>query len=716
MRELNERIKTILIGILFALACIAFQQSSNVVALFIREPIKFAKSDANSWIGASRAIPAGDYYLSVGRPRGACDVYQNGSLVFSNRGKIPEVRNSLLLGGAIIVNSGSIETSLQIQCEQQKGFGTDFTHEPILSSFTGGVALQLWRAATELLIGPLFSLLLLATVVVQIRRKPKDRVNSNDGIATKNYSNSLPYLIFAAASLLYSLSLAYYTRLFLPGTAASILHIFLRNIFSLASILLFGSNSRHFRNLIAVQSILIISIIPISIIGIQPLITFYRIQYPFFSISTLLITIELFGKETRDESFLLLRSVSVTWSIIQIIDTSVLWTGYGAYTTPSLIALLTTVAAYQRVSEKVRTERIEIAASRILAVIHAKSPLREIIAQLASITSSQTHFSRVSAYIDGFCVGYADQPRKVFYRVMESGYNKDTTKDSRIEFETGGGTIMAEATQGDSLSLKRGQKDNAWFIVVPLGKHACLNLSDDEPSSPYSAYESEEILRRLHPALKTLDGRLIDHGLRHGFALEKLRSILGDGKWERTVGATFADINNYSMYTERYGQSFGDFVTAVFFPALIKAIGKWAAPEFIRGDEIYLVSVKELVPENIRVEESTFRTIQSIQEFLDNEGAQLCKANGFEPITMSIGASVGPVTLICDAIKVRTAGHIVNEAKRLQEAAGSGTILVKSGIFEIFPDSNCADQNAIPILVKKTFTMAKKIFLDKKAA
>lgn len=698
----NELVRSVLVGLAFAALGAIFQFSSSFVANLIKKDVTFVQRSSSEWIGDVSRLAEGHYYVSVGRPRTGCDLFLNEALVDSNRSSRPEIRSGLMLGASFYKDSAS--SAISVRCLPQAGFGPRLTHEPIVASFRIGIFLQLWRTFSEVLIGPLVSIFLLLTVLLQVR--------STTHVEQRSVTLA-PHLVFGVSAFLYSISLAYYPMLFIDGASVVFFHIFCRNFFSIALILLVGSYSKTRKDLIALHFVAIAISTFLFYTNFSNLNLFYKWSYIIFPVSTLLATLELFKKEDRTRSIVLLKPMGIAWTLVQTVDLFSLWKPVGIYAAPATLVMMACMTTYIKYYEKLRNERIEVATARILAVIEAKSPIREILAQLATIVVGETRFSRVSAYVDGFCIGLCDRPFRTFARVMENGYRKNTAKDLTIEIGNDRGMHMISAMEQNSLLLRQGVNDKAWFIVVPIGRMACLNLSNDSPSSPYTAYESEEILRRLMPALSTLAGRLEDSAYRNSHALEKLRSIKGDGKWEDEIGVMFVDINEYSSMTDRFGHSFADFVSATYFPSLIKVLGKFAVPEFVRGDEIYFVSIRELIADGYQPSSATISAISMTQSFILNEGRALCLENGFPPIQMSVGANVGTATIICDPIKVRTTGQTVNEAKRLQEAAGTGKCLIKSETYDkhFLESVNLHIGEEIPILVKKNLIMARTLKL-----
>jgi hypothetical protein len=683
---------------------IAFSFSGSFFERIISENCKIKKISNAKWLIDIDSLNIGEYYISLGRPRTACQIMMNNQILDSSYTSGLRLLGKLSVGSSFIIDDQSIKKNIEINCEETGGFGVKLTHDPIVSKYRSGVLLQLWRIFLDVVLGPIFSLILIVLILFQSNFSRNLKTEIVQNIVTGKH-----YTLFAIISFLYSLSLSYITRLFISDEISTLIHIFLRILFSMVTVYLFSIKVKINKIIYIFHFTALLLLTFVYFESIENIRLFYQYLYPLFPISLIYIIFNLFRKNDQSEMTHILISLNFVWILVLIFDGYKLIFLTGSFLSPVILACITLFVGYLKVKENNKAQRIEISSTRILSAIESKSPVREILTQLASIVSGDTHFSRVSAYIDGFCLGFAEHPGVVYYRVMESGYQKNTVKDERIDFQEGRGTYMFEAIQKGEMVLRKSQRDDAWFIVVPLGKHACLNLSDSRPVSPYSAYESEELLKRLLPSLRTLNDKLIEHGMRQGFALEKLRSAKGDGKFDVEIGALFADINSYSTYTERYGTSFSDFVTAIYLPAMIKNLSKWVVPEFVRGDEIYFLSIKDLLKENDSTADAILNAAHELEKFTYNEGANLCKQNGFEPLTLSVGIAHGPAVLICDSIKVRTSGQTVNEAKRLQESAGKGETLVHVSLKALTENKGFKFGEEFPVLVKKNFIMAVKL-------
>jgi class 3 adenylate cyclase len=365
--------------------------------------------------------------------------------------------------------------------------------------------------------------------------------------------------------------------------------------------------------------------------------------------------------------------------------------------------------------ERRKAENIELAVRNILESSEAKMPIDAIIYNIATTLKNETRFSRASAYIDAFCLGESKQPGKAFLRVMEAGYKKDMSNDKVISFQDQRGTFMAEAITKQNVCLNFSPQTGVAFINVPVGRHACINLSNDLPSDPYHAYESLNNIKRIFPSLSLLERRLIDIGFQEGAALQKLRLKKGDGRWEEELGSIFLDINDYSRIADSFGDSFTRFISDTYVPALIKTLSGSAVSEHFAGDEIYFIIIQDLLPPGTLIKGAVLECLIKIDAFVEVSGSEMCISHGFPPVSASIGVNIGVGTIISDSVSVRTTGNVVNHAKRLQEESGKGGILIKDGLDLDLSGSRFSLGELVIIQKKKQVIPARRLLRTREA-
>jgi class 3 adenylate cyclase len=435
----------------------------------------------------------------------------------------------------------------------------------------------------------------------------------------------------------------------------------------------------------------------------------YRTAYIIFPVATAIALYDLGKAKQAHKPVGQFQSITAFWLIAQAYDTGSIWLATGSPLAPALLLFICAHLIYINHYNRLRSEKLEFASARILTLLDSNIPVRELVSQIASILSEEIHFKRVSAYVDAFCVGSREHPHQVFIKTLEYGYDGIANMDPSVVFDQSRGKVMLEALTSQKSILRQGRTDQAWFAVLPIGKHVCFNFSDDTPRSSDLAFESIEILSRLKPALIPLDHHLVALGLEQKTSLQKLRSLKGDGSWDIEAGSIFVDVNNYSVGAEEFGLRFTEFVSNLFFPSLVKALGEYAVPEHVVGDEAHFLVLQEFLEKDVDTSRGVMRALQALDAFIYGDGAHLCVRNGFEALTVSVGVNIGTINLVCDGISARTSGRVINEAKRLQDEAGRAGILVSCDVNLPAESFGFRFGDTLPILVKKNLITAKRL-------
>ncbi|MCC6278239.1 MAG: hypothetical protein IT289_10025 [Oligoflexia bacterium] len=498
------------------------------------------------------------------------------------------------------------------------------------------------------------------------------------------------------------------TWLFAPDHVASVIHVNLKLIHAL-SIFLLLSTTRSFKAILVFASVSGIAGVYISN-QIGHLTIYYKFWLNYLlPVLSVLSVIDNYSTKEETRQTLTRKIFSITWGLCHLLTASQFSMGTSNFSWPLVVAISVVAVLYLATTEWVTERKFLGVVSTILSTIKDESRPKEGVMRIARMAFEQTKFKRLSVYIDSYCLGQTTNPQVQMTRVMEYGYQKDTTQDAEILFSENQGQVMLEALKSGKEVLRQGPK-NDWFLVVPIGPHACFNFSNDSETENYIAFESAEAIKKILPALQTISQKLVDHAVRNTTALGKLKSILGSGQHPATIGSVFVDINNFTKNIERYGEAYGNFVSHIYIPSLIRAVQGLLSLEFTRGDEAYFVAINELLPSQITVAEGTLKGIEAIDHFAKHEGANLCKEHGYDVLTISTGANVGEATIICDELSVRTSGRVVNEAKRLQQGAGKGQILVHNDFVEKHSvENDLYWSESFPILFKKNQINARRL-------
>jgi hypothetical protein len=707
-------------GALFALAVLAVQYSELLVSFPAAQDVRFEKKDNFRWDADISRLKPDLYYVSLGHYALPCQLLVNGQLLDSLYKKSlyrPDHarRSDIFLGGHLHVPETGRHRTLSLVCRQlhdgDPGRATMY-NRAVVARDPWGMLIQGWRMFTGALLGPLMALFFLGTFLLQSFARSRDPEVGGMKAFVADLGANWHLLYFAASALAHSLVSADALYFFGSGPALPILYALSRNNLNLAVVVLGGRYSRPRPLLWALAAASMAASVWVGLSEEGLWRGLYDAQMYFYIGCTAVAAFDLHQARSRSRSTTLIRHLVTGWLLLQLLTLFYVVTGIRLTVfsvVPGLVTMATVVLSYMRYRETVRQQRLERATSRILAAVEGNGHPREVLSQLALAVHGETGFRRMSAYLDAFCLGMADEPGRELVRVAEAGYRGDTGPYGRIRFEEGRGPHMRAALERGHPALARGDRSEAWFTVVPVGHLACINLSDEAPAPEEEAWESLEAVERLLPALQVFGGALADVGAKRGKALDRLRAVHGDGRTEVQAGAVFADINDYSVLTERYGEPFSEFVASVYLPALVKAASPWAVPELLRGDEVYLVSLAELLPEGTAPREAALRTAQAVQAFARQEGAALSADHGFPALSLSVGANAGTVWLICDPITVRTSGRAINDAKRLQEAAPSGGTLAQADLVPAGELERWEAGPAAPILVKKNLILAREL-------
>ncbi|MCC7441844.1 MAG: hypothetical protein IT285_09430 [Bdellovibrionales bacterium] len=692
-------------------------------------PVSLSPLDEGyTWNADLSGLPEGPYLASFGHLTRPCEVLLDGRVMDATKtAGIPFRTGSNLSAPFAVGPAGGAGVlrprELSIRCERAYVADRPRTvpnSRILVLPYRIGVLVRAVRELSHFTLGPLLSVFLVVTFGLQFLAWNRDR-GALRGVKLSRLTDltrSWPLLAFSVSGLMHGLISADIGYYFLSEEVSPYLYVFSRNFLNFSLLALAAGHTARARPIHALMGASVASgLIGWGLLtwGDKPLLVkMFAYQMYFYTLSTGVAAGFLFLRPRTLESTRLMQSLVGGWLLLQI-PTVIFWFSgvriLQVSAVQGMITVSTVILILMRYRELARQERVEAGTARILGAIESGSDIKSLLIQISSMTAREVHYRRVSAYLDAFVLGGHDRPGEVFLRVMEQGYRKDTVRDGRVSFGEGRGGVMHQALVSGEVAAGKGERDGAGYMVVPIGKHACINLSDETAVDDLRLQESRDVVMRLVPALRVLEDRLASTAIRQGMALERIRSARGDGRWECEVGAVFADVNDYSVLTERFGAPFVDFLTTVYFPALVKAVSRWAVPEFVRGDELYLVSIGDLLPEGVSVRAAALEAVRAVRSFSEREGATLCGDHGFPALTLSIGANSGLAWLVCDPIKVRTAGRVVNDAKRLQEAAPSGGILVHAEGFAL-PDLQGFDAGAPrSVLVKKNCIPARPVKL-----
>lgn len=675
LSRFSDLTHSILVGIGIALLAVLLQNGGEIIAGFYKVSSTGLRISKLHWTNDLSDLAPGHYYISVGRPRGPCDLKIDQKTIATTKSSEPGLRSALSLGSDFTIRSVSDSPRIEVVCDDERGFISGFTHAPTVLPYTVGRVVQMWRELTTLYLGALASLFFGFILFFEVKDTYRNR------LSTQFFS----YLGFATISFLYAISLAHLPRLFISDYNASVLHWIARTLFGFGFYVLIAVHSRWNRGLAFAH---VLPFIPLGFAvssGTREFDSIYNLSCLCFPFLSGLSTAQLYKPDPSSRSTILLRYIGSAWTLMQLGDLVINFINMGPYSAPAAVVLVTLAVGIIRRSSILRDNKLATSTSTLLQVIGSSPSIEIKLKAIGPLMSQFVHYSRYSVYIDAFVLGMHDRPFERFVRFSEQGYNKNTNLDKLIDFSEDRGLVMKKAIESGSPQFAKGN-DNAWHSVIPLGKHAVITLSDDQEQPRFLAAESHEFLLRSFPALQMIHNGLADFAVRMAYALEVLRLVRGNGEWREEVGSIFLDVNGFDDQIRIYKDPFGKFLTKTYLPALCQQVRKWMVREGnIKGDSVNLVCIQDLMQEKVSVSEGTYRALTEILHFVDNNGADMCRSQGYDPIRLQTGVNLGTATVVCDEFNVRTTGNLINETARLQAAARVGTTFVSIQAIQRWP-------------------------------
>lgn|GEM_PF-2798608 len=630
-------------------------------------------------------LPKGDYLISLGRPRAHCDIFLDSEVIFKGKSTVFDKRFNLLAAGAF--HRFGKENSVVIDCiHPQTGFGPRLSFEPKIYDYNKGMLVHFYRAAVDLFIGPLAAMLLVIASLVNLFL-----IKNNDSNQAKKY------LAYSLVSFFYALSLSYYTRIFLPGMLSSQIHIFMRFAFSLFFNLLLGTNL-VFKRFVILSHILIMAA-AFSFQNPESLDEFYKVVYILMPLCTTYAFFDLLKNPAKSNDLYMLQIITLSWTFAQYMDNLKLVFNFGFYNAPFYILIISLILIYRIYSSFKLDELVVRVSGTINAGVSNARNIQEGIQSVLMDISKIVHFEKLSCYVDEYVLGAAEKSGEYMRRIYEIGYDGED-RDSRIDI-LNSFSATTNALKSNKPFIGKGAKDGQWYVIVPILNLVTINLSTKRNIEGYKAFESFELIQRLEPILKNIKTLLEQHGYKYNSSLAKLRPILGDGLHEMDIGAIFIDVVDYSKHTESYGDDYPNFISSKLFPALVKFMSPYAIPEVVRGDEIYFVVTSQIQPEAQNVGVATAIAICKLDAFIKEVAPGICLAAGFPKLEVKIGATHGRGAIVVDDVQVRTSGDHINKAKRLQDSAQKGEILVDAQSFHSGFDGPLVGINQKTIVAKK---------------
>lgn len=684
-------------GILLVVFNQASVYLSSVVALKT-----FDREQPSNWVADISSLPPGDYFVSAGKPTGLCDLQIGTTVVVRGHTEFRQTRDALLLGSAFSLYGNVDDPQLiRIRCTKTPGVSLKFPEPPVIATRNIGIVLHGWRFILHVLLGPGSSLLLLTLLFV-----------GHAGRVRPVGQENLPKrVIFAAMALAYSLSLAYVTRLFLSIEVAYTTHAIMRCAFAFMVLTISGTDGWRQRFNLALLGVSAISLAVVSIVSFPHVVKLYKILYILWSMVVVAQAIDVWRRPAvvmGDREYRVILAVA---AIFHGTDFLSMYIEQINVQTPILIMLLCILVGMHAKKEASRNNQLYASAYKILRTIQGNQPLYDKFVVAAHEVQQHNPLLRISAYVDAFCFGRCSEPRRYLERVLSFGYRKDTSRDAVVNLAEDRGKVMLTALTTNAVKFGVG-RDGGHYAILPVGAHACINLSDDVAREPAFGSEAQSVLEVLEPAIRSLEAEFRLTAERSRLPINGLLAKRGVGTFPEVVGSLFLDVVGYSKQTRLQKDAFGSFVKGVYFTAIERALDNLLVREFSRGDELYLCAINGF-PGNWPAADAVAEALRRLVEFVESEGDRICSEHGFPKIRLSVGAAAGMAELVVTESDVTTMGDIVNQAKRLQDASGSGEILVNGEVAEALSRVGARIGVPTPRLVKGCTIVAHSVVFPK---
>lgn len=697
------RLKDIYIFLCITFVCFGIHSSPHILSYLTTEQTPLTlKSNDTYEIDVSKLTP-GAYFLSIGKTFDPCDVYLNSNIIF--RGTVEGTNLKPEISTGVTLNIDNSTKSVQIKFKNLKGgFSSRFYQTPVIAPLRWGIAIHQLRNLIDLQIGPISALFLMFTGIMLA-------AVSN---AASSFVRYRTYLAFSVTSLIYALSLSHWTRTFIPSDIATIIHISLRISLSLAAYFALTNHAKRKNPLIQIHLFVFVALFISLNLGVSPKV-FYNSIYLLFPITSLYAWHRLrLDQSSRTNQYYAMFALS--WGFAQTIDLIKMWTDYGVFITPIYLSLFNFVLIWMAKEENELSQKQDTFIETFTDIQARNYNIEKTLELLSMEFSRLTHFDQITTYVDAFLVGKSPRAEDSYVKIFDLASVDSNKKDySVIHFSQNEGSKMQQAIKSGEIIAEKSSKDGNWFICIPISKQVCINLTHSSHVEEFRFHESLTALKAIHGHLKTLTPKLLDLGIKQTASLAKLRQSLGDGAFDREIGAIFVDIADYSKFAEIHGNDYARFISVHYLPALIKNVSNLALPEVVRGDEVYFVICQETVHEPLSVAQATANALAIIQRFTVSHGKNLCTDHGYSPVEVRIGCSLGEGTITLDEVQARTSGDHINQAKRLQEACNKGEILTDQRIACPEASSELIRLGIKNVVVKKNIIEAVKVGVKRAA-
>jgi class 3 adenylate cyclase len=614
-------------------------------------------------LDSKKYINNNDYVITIGKERAFCDIAHNNDKIYSEKHLTGNTKNNLLITTKFKFKD-SVPNKIIIDCNNNAlGFKSSVRTVPAIFTNYSGQIYNLFIGIQDIALAPIiFLVLLMGSIYLKLYHN-------------KNYYN---LILFSSAGLIYALSLGYITRIFMQQEFASAFHIYSRICYSFAINYFLLAQTR--KNLFIQTSLHVIFLAALITPVSSSVYVGYNQFYFLFILSGAFSLIEILKHETNNK-FLLTSSVSLIFCLI--LDTYKQLTDTGQFLAPSYLWINALLLTISLISEEYNEFKLRnIFFNNNISEQFFKSYNQYLETIVSALENSFPRYN-YSFRVDNYLTGSEASPQQSYQFITSK--NKPINANQAFE--------------------------------IDINNYVSINYSANETF--LEKFFSLQISQRNYSFLKQLlekDLRIINSNLnKQNQSLTKLKSTLPNGVYERAIGALFIDIVDYTKSNETYGDDFTKFVSSSYFPAMVKYMSSYATPEVVRGDEVFFVVTPELSSVEGDIHKQSFQAIHSLQKFINEVGNKICAESGFPALVFRMGMTVGTGHIVVDDVQVRTSGDHINRAKRLQDSASKGEILIDGTTYDHYFKDHVIPISRKSIIVKKNIVDAVKIGFKKSA-
>ncbi len=649
-KQFREMILAILLPAVPLLVTLVFEAFVDSKALFT---VSRNEAELIEWSNQS-PIPAGDYYISVGRPQGSCSLNYGAEVLASNAGIGLSERSSVFLGAPLVVSGAS--KKIWIMCKKTQGSPVRLIHTIVVGSYRTTKLLHMIRFLVDQILPISFILFFLSIAYVS---------RYGDVNFTRNV------FVTGAITILYLLSLGNTPRVLFPNLEAIYLHAILKTL-TLLCVLVWQAERPFLRiYFVLVSGGLIVLFSSTFLFWPHRLFQIYGNClhiFPLFILFVAVASAKDLAPAIAVRSIVMLLPI-FTSNIIDVV--TIFYRTSGAFFSPVSTVSIFSLALLHRLRLQ-RAQNRAVRSTATWSVLQAEErPLADKMQVIGEELAANTSLPRWSIYLDSFSLGYASRPRTELRRLVSSQQHEHAADPLiRLNGSAPFGALMRRALETDSVITERSPNDNCLYVVIPILGLGCINLRGTEPSQGDERYLREYIdhiaqqLRLVVPAMVRADDPST-------LASSLLREELGPGVHQVNYGAIFADAVGYTQNTH-ISPHFVEFFQFEYIPALLRSLGPSVLLKDVFGDELFLIvrepklatpAVAGSLVSSSSVENLTLEAVKRLQQFVADEGRELCTAAGYQAIEFKVGSHAGPGQISILGPDVTIVGPSI-EAKR----------------------------------------------------